>query len=79
MHENTTLVCFVILEDRSSAFSELLAFARYLGAFSVGQEGHSLNSTDIPYNGDSHKIFELVYFKYDLFESGLILKTDFGD
>ena len=30
--------------------------------------------TDIPSNGDSHKIFELVYVKYVLSMSGLISK-----
>ena len=31
--------------------------------------------TDIPYNGDSHKILGLAYVKYVLSKSGLILKT----
>ena len=35
----------------------------------------SLNLNDTPYNGDSHKILELVYVKYVLSTSGLILKT----
>ena len=31
--------------------------------------------TDIPYNGDSHKILEMVFVRYVLFEDELILKT----
>ena len=35
----------------------------------------SLNLTDKPYNGDSHKILGLIYVKYLLPKCGLILKT----
>ena len=31
--------------------------------------------TDIPYNGDSHKILEMVFVRYVLFKDELILKT----
>ena len=30
--------------------------------------------TDIPYNGDSHKILEMVFVRYVLFKDELILK-----
>ena len=47
LHENITLAYFVFSGDQSSAlsltvgFSELLAFAQYLWAFSVGQGRHT--------------------------------------
>ena len=31
--------------------------------------------TDIPYNGDSHKILEMVFVRYVLFKDELILRT----
>ena len=51
--EYITLAYFVFLGDRSSTlslsvgFSELLASARYMWTFSVGQEGHASQGSDI--------------------------------
>ena len=53
-HENITLAYFVSLGDpvvslvlKCGFFSELLAFARYLWAFSVGQERHTSQHSNI--------------------------------